>query len=134
MKKIRDRTDVFLLVSSFYAQVRRDDLLAPIFNTHIAEDEWPHHLNKLTDFWVTNLFGVVCFKGNPMRVHQQVDQNLNYTVQQKHFGRWLQIWFSTIDNLFEGQLAQRAKDSARRMSTGLFLAMWKTRPDEKSAL
>ena len=131
MKEIQNRADVFLLVSNFYAQVRRDDLLAPIFKAHIAEDEWGTHLERLTDFWVTNLFGIACFKGNPMRIHRQVDQNLDHKIDQVHFSRWLQLWFKTIDSLFEGSRAQRAKDAARKMSTGLFLAIWNMRPEDR---
>lgn len=133
MKEIQSRADVFLLVSNFYAQVRQDDLLAPVFKAHIAEDEWPNHLERLTDFWVTNLFGVRAFKGNPMRIHRQVDQNLEHKIDQIHFSRWLQLWFQTIDNLFEGLRAQRAKDAARKMATGLFLAIWNSRPQNQQS-
>ncbi|GAL77885.1 hypothetical protein JCM19274_5598 [Algibacter lectus] len=29
----------------------------PIFNHHLTDEQWPTHIEKLTDFWVTNLFG-----------------------------------------------------------------------------
>lgn len=128
MKTIDSREDVSNLVHAFYVKIRADETLGPIFNGQIKENQWPEHLEKLTDFWETNLFGVPKFKGNPPQAHRDVDKKNNHTITQEHFGRWLTLWFETIDELFEGERADRAKQSARRMSTGLFLAIWQGRP------
>lgn len=125
---ISTRKEVALLVNTFYAKIRKDDMLGHIFNSHIAEDEWPAHLEKLTDFWETNLFGIAKFRGSPTKKHLGVDKNLNYGVEQTHFARWLQLWFETINELFEGEIAERAKMASRKMATGQFLAMWHNRP------
>lgn len=129
MQLITTRKDISLLVHSFYGKIRKDELLGPIFNSHIAEEEWPVHLDKLTDFWETNLFGVPKFKGSPTAKHIQVDKNLNHKMSQVHFGKWLQLWFETIDELFEGEIANKAKYAARKMATGQFLAVWHQRPE-----
>ena len=129
MKEIENREDVSKLVHAFYDKIRVDEELGPIFNAHLSAEQWPPHLEKLTDFWETNLFGIRKFKGNPPLVHAQVDHNLNYTVTQEHFAHWITLWFKTIDELYEGNLAERAKNAARRMSTGLFLAIWNARPE-----
>jgi len=60
-----------------------------------------------------------------------VDANLNYTIEQTHFGKWLQLWFETIDELYEGELAIKAKNSARNISTGQFLMIWNNRPENR---
>lgn len=78
--------DIELLVNSFYAKIRVDELLGPIFNSHISENAWPEHLKNLADFWETNIFGVPRFKGSPTQKHINVDKNLNYTISQVHFG------------------------------------------------
>lgn len=129
MKKIETREDIRLLVNTFYDKVRTDELLGIIFNTHISENDWPAHLSKLTDFWETNLFGVPKYKGNVSQKHINVDKSLNYTIDSVHFGKWLELWFETINELYEGENAQRAKDAARKMSTGQFLAIWIKRPE-----
>ena len=129
MKTIENRADVNLLVNTFYAKIRKDELLGPIFNSHIPNEKWPAHLEKLTDFWETNLFGVAKFKGNPSQKHVNVDKNLNHTITQKHFGQWINLWFETIDQLFEGELAQRAKAASRKMGTGQFMVIWHNRPE-----
>ena len=131
MKKIENRKDVSNLVHNFYAKIRKHETLGPIFNGNIPDDHWPAHLEKLTDFWESNLFGIAKFRGNPPAAHQRMDQKEGHSISQAHFGFWLQLWFETIDELYEGELAERAKHLARRMSTGLFLAIWNGRPEEK---
>lgn len=131
MRTIKNRNDINKLVNMFYAKVRKDDLLGSIFNSHIPEEEWPAHLQKLTDFWETNLFGIPKFKGSPTQKHIRVDKNLNHTVEQLHFGRWLQLWFTTVNELYEGELAEKAKNSARKMATGQYLVIWNNRPKKK---
>ena len=91
MKDIESRADIEKLVDIFYAKIRKDNLLGPIFNKHISEESWPSHLSKLTDFWETNLFGVPRFKGNPSQKHVEVDRGLNHSVEQTHFGQWLNL-------------------------------------------
>ncbi|MBW1294423.1 group III truncated hemoglobin [Aquimarina litoralis] len=130
MREIKSRDDVFVLVSSFYKNIRQDETLGPIFNAHIQEKQWPEHIEKLTDFWVTALFGKVCYKGNPAKAHKKVDHNLNHSINQIHFGKWLQLWFYTIDKFYEGAIAQRAKDAARKMATSQYLSIWKNRPHQ----
>lgn len=129
MKAIENREDVTLLVHSFYDKIRVHTILGPIFNRSIPDDHWPDHLEKLTDFWESHLFGVAKFKGSPPIAHQKVDIKEGHTISTTHFELWLQLWFQTLDELFEGELAERAKDRARRMSTGLFNAIWVRRPD-----
>ena len=128
MKDLKNRQDIFLLVSNFYTEIRKDELLGPIFNSHITQSQWSKHLEKLTDFWVTALFGTVCFKGNPVQSHKNVDRNLNYTINQTHFDKWLQLWFKTIDSLYKGKIAQRAKDASIRMATSQYQIIFNSRP------
>ncbi|MFD0861808.1 group III truncated hemoglobin [Sungkyunkwania multivorans] len=124
-KKIENREDVFLLVSSFYKKVRKDALLGPIFNTHI--NDWDHHLQHLTDFWEGNLFFIKQFEGNPLKKHIEVDQKEGHTIEAQHFGVWLHLWFQTIDELFEGENAYIAKNRARKMGTFFHLNIFQAR-------
>ena len=130
MKTIRTREDISVLVAAFYLKIRNEKTLGPIFNDHIPNEEWPKHLSKLTDFWETNLFGIAKFKGSPSQKHVAIDANLGHTISQTHFGKWLQLWFETIDELYEGTLATKAKESARKMATGQFLTIWNNRPNQ----
>lgn len=128
MTDITTRKDIEKLVDAFYAKIREDEVLGDIFNSHIAPEQWPAHLVKLSDFWETNLFGIPKFKGNPSLKHIQVDRNLNYGVTEHHFTHWLSLWFETIDQLFEGERAEKAKYAAQKMASGQYITIWHHRP------
>ncbi len=127
MKTIENREDISKLVNLFYIKIRKDDLLGPIFNNHIPEDHWPMHLEKLTDFWETKLFGIKKFNGNPPAKHINVDNNTNHTIDQSYFDRWLKLWFETLDKLHEGELALRAKEISKNMAKGQLSIMMNNR-------
>ncbi|HET8855599.1 MAG TPA: group III truncated hemoglobin [Salinimicrobium sp.] len=114
-----------MLVSTFYGKVRKNPEIGFYFNDTIQD--WPAHIEKLTDFWESNLFFVSKFRGNPRKTHQEVDDNFNNSIEQRHFGEWLNLWFSTIDEYFEGERANLAKNRARNMAHHLFLNIFKSR-------
>ena len=123
MKEIENREDVHLLVNTFYDKIRTDALLGPIFNSHIKGDQWPPHLEKLTDFWMMALFGEMNFSGNPTDAHRKVDKNLHHKISKVHFDHWINIWHATIDSLFEGFIASKAKQASENMAIGQFRAI-----------
>ncbi len=127
MKKptIQDRADVRRLVTVFYSNIRQDAVLGPIFNGIITD--WESHFDLLTDFWETQLFLKRKYHGNPVIVHQEVDAQTNHTITPEHFGLWLNIWFATIDALFEGETAWIAKNRAQKMSTMLYMKIYENR-------
>lgn len=122
---IMNREDVFLLVSTFYTKVRANERIGFFFNDTI--EDWPAHLEKLTDFWETNLFMVSKFRGNPMKAHKDVDHHFQNSIEQKHFGEWLNLWYQTLDELFEGERASIAKNRARNMAHNLFMNIYMSR-------
>lgn len=126
MKDILNRDDISLLVRTFYAKVRVDADLSPIFNAVITD--WEPHLELLTDFWEMSLFGGRKYKGNPFLAHQRADNLSNHTITPNHFGAWLNLWFATIDDLFEGDNAQTIKRRARKMQTPIMIAIYENRP------
>mgnify|MGYP001261431571 CR=1 FL=1 len=127
---LQNREEIGILVRAFYKKVRKDLFIGPIFNNQISD--WELHQEKLTDFWYTNLHFEKAYKGNPGRIHIEVDQKYDQKVTQEHFGKWLQLWFETVDELSTGILAENAKMRARNMSTGFFLKMFKSRDVKKS--
>lgn len=127
MKIIEDRADVSLLVRSFYHKVRIHENLGPIFN-HIVQD-WEKHLERLTDFWEMVLLqsGPGAGQFNPVPVHKEVDRESLTVIEQMHFGNWLELWFSTLDEHFEGKHAHYAKEHARKMAHILFFRIMEGR-------
>ncbi|UPZ17315.1 group III truncated hemoglobin [Flavobacterium humidisoli] len=127
-KQIENRTDVSFLVHQFYAKIRADKEIGFYFNEMISD--WDAHLEKLTDFWETNLFGVRKYKGNPHAVHNEVDGHFDEKITTNEFGIWLNHWFQTIDEHFEGENAETLKRRARKMSTFLYMSMFQHRQKE----
>lgn len=127
-RDINNREDIYTLVSTFYSKVRKDDLIGPIFLNIIPDEQWEEHLQKLTDFWQTNLFFIRKYKGNPMRVHKEVDEKFNHSIYQDHFDRWLSLWYTTVDDLFDGSKANDAKERARNIASLLLIKIFQSKP------
>lgn len=83
------------LVQVFYAGVRRDPILGPIFERVIAPAEWPPHLAKLVDFWSSVLLMSGRFKGSPMTAHLAIG-GLGPT----EFARWLLLFRQTAKEIW----------------------------------
>ena len=122
---IKTRADLYQLVSKFYAKVRSDELLGPFFNETISD--WDSHLNHLTTFWESSLFLKTKYYGNPIEAHIKVDKAHNESITELHFGLWLNLWYETVDELFEGDYAENAKRRARKMSTFIYLKIFESR-------
>ncbi len=129
MEDIRTFEDIQKLVNSFYGQIRKDELLGPIFNGHIPDEKWPEHLKTLSQFWEVNLLKDTGFRANPRGKHLGVDKNLNHSIEPQHFERWLQIWFVTLDSLYLGKVAEQAKVMAMNMANGQFAMILRNRPE-----
>ena len=126
---IKNREDIALLVDVFYQKIRKDKVLGPIFNGMIKD--WDSHLNHLTTFWESSLFITKKleqrYSGNPIDAHIKVDHFADNTIDEHHFGIWLNYWSQTVDDLFVGEIADMAKRRARKMATFIHISMFKAR-------
>lgn len=129
---IKSGKDIELLVNNFYSKVRAHSVIGPFFNETIKD--WDEHLSKLSDFWESNLFMTHSFKGNPMRAHLEVDQEFNNSIEQVHFGHWLELWFETLDDLFTGEIQLLAKERARNMAHILFMRIFQSRENNANPI
>lgn len=108
-RDIQNVKDIKFLVDYFYGKIREDELLAPIFEG-VIKDDWPAHLDKMYRFWQTVLLGAHSYHGSPFLPHAKLP------LHKKHFETWLHLFFETLDEHYEGPLANKAKDQARRMA------------------
>ena len=111
---MKGREDIELLVNSFYLKVRSDEVIGYLFN-EVARVNWDHHLPVMYDFWQKILFNEEGYKGNPMPKHLALHQQS--PLNPAHFERWVNLFVSTIDELFEGDYAELAKQRARSIAT-----------------
>lgn len=100
--------DIKLLIDTFYHEVQRDSLIGEIFNKSI--DDWAVHLEKMYRFWQTVLLEQHTYNGNPFRAHASLP------ISEAHFTNWLNLWYHTIDSLFEGSKAEEAKTRGDNMA------------------
>lgn len=113
MTDLTTREHVLALVDAFYARVRADEVLGPIFDDE-ANVNWDAHLPKMYAFWESVLFGTPGFKGNPLAVHAELAQRVALT--DREFGRWLGLFDASVDSLFSGPGADLARTRAARIA------------------
>ncbi len=106
---IQNLVDIQLLVDTFYNKIREDHLLKDIFNNKI-QDRWPEHLTKMYSFWQTVLLEEHTYYGSPFVPHAKLPIDL------EHFDQWLLLFTETVDDLFEGEKAEKAKWQGNRMA------------------
>lgn len=108
-KDIATLKDVQLVVDTFYDKIRKDDLLATIFD-EVIQDRWPMHLEKMYSFWSTVLLDDKSYRGAPFVPHAILP------ISKEHFNRWLELFFATVDDNFVGEKAEKAKWQGERMA------------------
>jgi hemoglobin len=106
------------LVETFYARIRADALLGPIFNDAIGD--WPEHLDKLAAFWSSVMLTTGRYKGQPVPAHMKHRDRINPAL----FNRWLALWRVTTDELMEPSAAAALQEKAARIAQSLQLAMF----------
>lgn len=111
---IKDRSDIKLLIDSFYDKVKEDDTIGYIFND-VAKVNWEHHLPIMYDFWEGIIFQKSNYAGNPMSVHIALNQKTR--LLPEHFSRWKQLFLETVNELFEGTNAELARQRAVSIAT-----------------
>lgn len=112
-KDIENRTDIELLVDTFYDKVQVSPVIGPIFND-IARVDWDHHLPRMYQFWAGLLLGEPGFSGNPMRKHVELSRMTSLT--ETEFAEWLRLFGETTDELFAGEKAEEAKTRAANIA------------------
>lgn len=113
---IRDKKDIVVLVDTFYGKVRENSIIGFIFD-EIAEVNWETHLPKMYNFWAGILLGETDFRGNPMLKHIILSKKTEMTDTQ--FDEWLRLFFETVDDLYEGNLAEEAKYRAKMIARNM---------------
>lgn len=105
------------LVHAFYARVREDAVLGPVFDRAIGDD-WDAHLAKLCDFWSSVTLATGRFQGRPMQAHNRLPD-----IRPQHFGRWLALFEATAVEVCPPAAAalfvQRARMIGRSLELGL---------------
>jgi len=120
LKDIESRQDLEKLLTEFYAVAVTDAKIGHYF-TRVARLDLETHLPVIVNFWEKVLFGKPVYFGNPMTVHHELHEKSPF--EQTHFDRWLEIFTATVDRLFQGETADKAKAKAETVARGMFAAL-----------
>jgi hemoglobin len=91
-------TEIDSLVERFYAKVRVDPEIGPVF--HDAVQNWDAHLALLKDFWSTVLLTTGRYKGNPLLAHFPLP------IEERYFARWLSLFSETASEVMTASQAE----------------------------
>ena len=111
---IQNRADLQKLVSNFYEKLLQQEEFKHIF-LEVAKIDILDHMDILIDFWESVLFQAQKYKNNTLEIH--VDLHQKYRLQESHFNEWLGTFNETVDELFEGEIADKAKVRALSIAT-----------------
>ena len=112
-----DEQDLARLVARFYAAVRADALIGPVFNDAI--DDWPEHLEKLTAFWSSLMLTSGRYKGAPMAAHLKHRARLTPAM----FERWLALWREATEAEMPPAIARLMQVKADRIAQSFKFAL-----------
>lgn len=115
-----DESFISDMVDSFYAAIRKDDLLGPIFAARVSI--WPPHLARMKQFWRSILHNSGEFSGNPMARHIAIPG-----LERGHFVRWLELFYANLRQMAQdprasAHVATRARMIAESLLTGINVA------------
>jgi hemoglobin len=119
MVEVLSEEAIAAVLDRFYAEVRADSELGPVFAGAIAEDEWPAHMATIRDFWSAVMLKSGRYQGNPFQVHTKIEG-----ISPELFGHWLALFDKACREVLTPELADamrtRAAQIAESLKAGLF--------------
>ncbi|MBU3030604.1 group III truncated hemoglobin [Paracoccus marinaquae] len=121
-----DEARLARLVDGFYAKVRRDPVLGPIFEARIAD--WGPHLARMKDFWSSVALMTGRYHGAPVPAH------LDLPVDWPEFERWLALFRETAFETCPPDGARHLIERAERIARSLNMAIRNANPGQVPSL
>lgn len=129
LPEVLDEAMIRDVVHGFYDRIREDALLGPVFNSRIAADDWPRHLQRMCDFWSATLLRTARYQGRPLPPHLAIPE-----IEERHFRRWLQLFAETVDATCPEEVASLFLDRAMRIAHSFRLAIGFHRGEDTTGL
>ena len=118
------------LVDRFYARVRRDAVLGPVFARALGEDDdaWEAHLARLHDFWSSVMLTSGRYHRDPFSAHLRLPD-----LAPGMFDRWLALFGETCAEVFEPEVAAAFGNRAGRIARSLRMGLFERLPVRRAA-
>lgn len=129
LPEVLDEAMIHAVVHGFYDLIRKDTLLAPVFNGAIAPEDWPAHLAKMCDFWSATLLRTGRYDGRPLPPHLAIPE-----LGEAHFHRWLSLFRETVERHCPPDVADLFLDRALRIAHSFRLAIAFHRGEDSTAI
>lgn len=110
-----DETVLTNLVHGFYAKVREDDVLGPIFAARITD--WGPHLDRMVAFWSSVALMTGRYHGAPVPAHTPLP------ITPAHFDHWLALFRETAHEICTPAGAAHVIERAERIARSLSMAV-----------
>lgn len=111
-------SSIVQLVDTFYARVRDDAVLGPVFEAKLA-GHWHEHMPRMVAFWTKVLLDTGEFQGNVFGKHMALNG-----IGTEHFVRWLMLFKLTAVEVFGADGAADAITVAQRIASSLQLGFF----------
>ena len=107
-RDIENQADIEKLVRTFYSHLIEDPFMSPFFEGI----DFEHHFPRMFAFWSFILLNTEGFGGNVFDAHRRL------AIDERHFERWISTFHKTVDELFIGNIAEKAKNQASVIGLG----------------
>ncbi|AZL15578.1 group III truncated hemoglobin [Rickettsiales endosymbiont of Stachyamoeba lipophora] len=101
------------LVHSFYAKIKADPFIGPIFQDKI-NNNWDEHLATMCDFWSGVALSTGRYKGQPLPKHVVLPG-----LQEEHFVRWIALFEENAYSICPKEAAEFFIDKAQKIADSL---------------
>jgi len=103
--------EIRALVHAFYARIRDDAVLGPVFDAAIPAERWPVHLDTMVAFWSGAVLRTDRYTGRPLPAHLAIPG-----IGEAHFARWLALFRRTAEDVLEPAAAAHFVTLAERIA------------------
>src|SRR5437868_11112207 len=103
---IRNKSDIELMLRTFYGSLLTNENIKPVF----ANTDFEKHMPHMIAFWSFVLLDEEGYKTNVF------DKHVNLGIKEEHFEIWLSHFEKNIDSLFEGPKTELAKQRAQTIA------------------
>ncbi len=121
---IQFRSDIELLIQSFYQKAKVDTLIGHFF-TEVMTISIEEHLPIIYEFWSSILLQEGQYKGMLIPKHLELD--LKSPITKEHMAKWQELFYITLDEHFSGPIAEDARNRVEIMGQLMLFKIEKSR-------